>query len=294
MERNGRRQLIRRGETTENPTESQNPTNLNFPPNSETNLSLPTTKNLETTGVQAESFEEQKTIRQATRRALVPLTWVQYEAGWAAYREKPTIAEVAQSAKVSRAVAAQLIEHGYPEAEMMAYGERISEVRKVARQIEDYNLSRAMAENGQILRGIKFRLREALGDQFSNLSFDASSLSNLTPNKALVLANFMDKLMRLEAYTLREGSDETKVLVEHHVHNSEPTEAAGKLARLINEIETAVQTAPFAGGKQNKGGIVDAEIVEEALEEFEEFDQENGAKFDENHFAVNELSENHE
>lgn len=208
-----------------------------------------------------ESMSDRQLIRKAQRRAVVPVSWIQYEAGWAAYREKPTVPEVQKAAKVTRLIAATLIEKGYPTADMAAYGDRISQVRKVARQIEDYNLSRAMAENGQILRGFKIKLREALGPKFSNLGFDPKALESLTPNKAHTIIQFMDKLMRLEAYALREGADETRVKIEH-VNKDSPSDASGKLALLMGEIEAAVKKEPF---RKTDEDVIDAEFVESTL-----------------------------
>lgn len=216
----------------------------------------------ETTG----SMEERRVMRAAASHNMIPVTWLQYEAGWAAFREKPTVAAVAEAASIPRAVAAHLIEVGYPKHEMPAYGERLASVRRVARKIEDYNTARAMSENSQILRGIKFKLRTALGPKFENVNFSKEALNNLTPRQALVFMQFMDKLVRLEAFTLHEGADQTRVKIEHNVNNSDPTEAASKLATLLKQIESAVEQSPFSSDESgDQGGIIDAEFVESAI-----------------------------
>lgn len=220
-------------------------------------------------------FEERKLIRKANLRSELPITWIQYEAGWAAFQQKPTVQAVAAGAKVTRAQAAHLMEVGYPEHEMIAYGERIAQVRKVARQISDYNHSRAMAENGQILRGIKIKMRQAFGKNFENISFDQKSLGNLTPNKALVLTKFMKELMHLESYALREGEEETKIRIEHHTASGNPSEASSKLALLINNIEDAVSSEPFANTDEDQ---ITPEHVDQAFAvDFEDLVEDGGA-----------------
>lgn len=217
--------------------------------------------------ITAESLEERKLIRKAERRSLVPVSWVQYQAGWEAYREKPTVGVVANAAGVRRSIAAHLIEEGYPEAEMEPYGERIAKVRKISREIEDYNIARAQAEYLQVFRGIKIQLRKAIGPNWENLSFDPKSLSNMTPRQGLELMKFLGELSKLETVALNEGKDETVVRIEHHANTGSPTESSGKLAMLMQKISGMAERSSFVRPEDD---VIDADFVDSVMEPTEE------------------------
>lgn len=197
-----------------------------------------------------------------SRRGLCPISPSQYNAGWHAYMELPKINAVSAAANCTSRLAAKLIEEGFPLHDMQAYAERVAGIRKIAKQIEDYNLARAMSENAQILKGIKVRLREQLGDAFENIGFDKTTLKNLKPAQALAFAKFMDTMMRLEAFALREGADETRVKVEHAVDGG--TIENTKLSRLLQKIESSIKLEPFEDPEHD---IIDHRVVDAVFEE---------------------------
>lgn len=169
-----------------------------------------------------------------------PVSWTQYESGWIAYQDDPTVRAVSRAARIDSHIAVKLIDDGFPSAGMLAYGQRLAKIRESMTRMEDYGISKAMAEDSRILRGLKSRVIDAFGPNFENLNISKESIASMTPTQLVKLVEGLDKLFRLEAFTLREGKDEANVTVST-AENATSTQAASKLSALLNDIEYVVK-----------------------------------------------------
>ena len=211
------------------------------------------------------ALRERRALDKTNEKERTVITLQKYKAMWSAYGELQSVSHVAKECKVPRALAAFVIEEGWPSEGMTPLAPRMAKIRRTQQDLVDYDVAKANAENAQLVRGIGIRLRTALGPRLENIGFDKEAIGNMSPGQMGVFVKGLDKLFRLESFLLNEGADRSvkEVRIVGGDGSMVDELGSGKLSSLLDSLETGLDELREKGLiSEDETTVIEAEFSE--------------------------------
>lgn len=211
----------------------------------------------------AERMKIQKKAQLKDKELSCPLSIEAYESLWNAFLEKQSVRFVQLKTGLDIEIVIQAIDHGWPAVQMPALSERLIKVRKKAQDRFDLKVAKRIAENANLTEGLRKRLLELTGEDFSKIKFKEGELQNLTVGKFKQLVEAISSLSRLEVFLLHDGTEHATVVHTGNVEHSVDEGASSKLSALAHRMNTVVSQIEKAGiAKKSEEDVIDADFSE--------------------------------